>query len=236
MIKETIRHLEFSKLGLTNRKIQQALGYTKELAPDPFPDIIEQCLTEIRKHSLFTTGYMEYPLFGSDKRGYKLLTKNKYGDSVAFNVDKIIYHQLRNSDKLVVFLSTAGEFVSAWSKQLMNEGDLLKGYIVDVIGSEIVEIGMDIIHDELEASFAEQNLNVTNRYSPGYCEWSVSEQQNLFSMLPDNFIGVTLTSSSLMIPHKSISGFIGVGANVRRIGYGCSLCDSDNCLYRRLKV
>ncbi len=75
-----------------------------------------------------------------------------------------------------------------------------------------------------------KGLHVTNRYSPGYCGWSVAEQGMLFSFLPKNFCDIRLTESSLMIPLKSVSGIIGIGKELRRKGYKCDFCDIANCL------
>ena len=230
-----IFEIPFSQLPLNNLQIQKALGYTHEDAPAPFPDMIESCLQRAAEICTFKSGLIEYDLDDAISEGYHLCSHDLDGQPVEFTVDKIIFHQLKKSQKIITFVSTAGKNISDWSKQLMAQGDLLEGYLVDVIGSEIVEAGMDIIHDEIEEYYVAKGLSVTNRYSPGYCGWHVSEQQKLFRFFPKNFIDVTLTPSSLMVPHKSISGLIGIGKQLRRIGYGCSLCDSDNCLYRRLK-
>ena len=103
------------------------------------------------------------------------------------------------------------------------------------MGSEIVESAMDKIQDDLEQKMEADGLHITDRYSPGYCGWSVGEQHKLFSFFPDNFCGITLTASSLMQPIKSVSGVIGIGSNVRRKGYVCQQCDMVNCIYREKK-
>jgi hypothetical protein len=53
--------------------------------------------------------------------------------------------------------------------------------------------------------------------------------------MPDNFCGIRLNVSALMDPEKSISGFIGIGKNVRYYPYTCGLCDMQDCIYRKLK-
>jgi hypothetical protein len=49
---------------------------------------------------------------------------------------------------------------------------------------------------------------VSLRYSPGYCGWHISGQKRLFERLNPAEIGITLNSSFLMQPLKSISGVI----------------------------
>jgi hypothetical protein len=76
-------------------------------------------------------------------------------------------------------------------------------------------------------------MKITNRYSPGYCDWNVGEQHKLFSFFPDNYCGIRLTPSALMDPVKSVSGIIGIGENVKRNDYTCRVCDMKDCIYRR---
>ncbi len=116
----------------------------------------------------------------------------------------------------------------------MSGGDPFTGYLADCMGSLVVEAAIDRIHDALERHLAARGLKVTNRYSPGYCEWHVSEQQKLFRPPAAGYCGVSLTDTSLMRPVKSVSGFIGVGPQVRRAPYTCNLCELQECLYRRL--
>ncbi|MCK7517168.1 MAG: hypothetical protein MZV64_05325 [Ignavibacteriales bacterium] len=43
-----------------------------------------------------------------------------------------------------------------------------------------------------QGGWRESGLKTTNRFSPGYCGWHVSEQHNLFRLVPDNYCGITL--------------------------------------------
>jgi len=78
-------------------------------------------------------------------------------------------------------------------------------------------------------------LKVSNRYSPGYCTWDVSEQKKLFSFFPDRFAGITLSDSSLMNPIKSVSGIAGIGKDIKHLGYVCDNCTVVDCVFRGLK-
>jgi hypothetical protein len=76
---------------------------------------------------------------------------------------------------------------------------------------------------------------ITNRYSPGYCGWDVTEQHKLFQLIPENYCGIKLTPSALMDPVKSISGIIGIGENVKNNPYTCRLCNQNDCVYRGIR-
>lgn len=96
----------------------------------------------------------------------------------------------------------------------------------------VVETAMDRIQEKMREEFGMQHLLVSNRYSPGYCNWSVVEQHKLFKILPENFCGISLTESALMQPIKSISGFIGVGENIKYNHYKCKTCTQKQCIYK----
>ncbi len=156
-------------------------------------------------------------------------------NNLVFNLRKIVYGQIKKSDSIAVFLCTAGEETGIRSRRAMKNGDLLTGYIYDVIGSEIAEAAADLMQDNLREAMASEGKKITNRYSPGYCGWDVAEQHKLFQLMPDNYCGIQLNTSALMDPEKSVSGFIGIGEHVRYNQYTCGLCEMKDCIYRKTK-
>ena len=226
----------YQQLGIESERIQKLLGYLNHDAPAPVHKMIDQCLEEARKYSNFKSILVEYDSDFIFSTNYSLAMSNLYGRRLEFFLDKIIFSELKKSEKIIAFVSTAGDAISRWSKEFMKKGDLLNGYIVDAIGSEIVESGMDNVHDNLEIFYKNLNLSVSNRYSPGYCGWDVSEQQKLFKLFKKDFSLVQLTASSLMKPSKSISGLIGVGKNMKKTEYTCKYCNMDECVYRNRRI
>jgi hypothetical protein len=157
-------------------------------------------------------------------------------NSEPFYLQKMVYSAMKKSSGIIIFIGTCGPAVEKYSKQLLKEGNGLEGFIVDIIGSEIAESVAEIIHKSIESDMAASGLKITNRYSPGYCNWPVSEQQKLFTLMREVDHGVQLTDSSLMLPIKSVSGIIGVGTDVRNMAYACAACDLEQCLYRGRKL
>jgi hypothetical protein len=88
---------------------------------------------------------------------------------------------------------------------------------------------------DLEKNMRDSGKKITNRYSPGYCGWDVTEQHKLFQLMPENYCGIKLTPSALMDPVKSISGIIGIGENVKNNPYTCRLCNQNDCVYRGIR-
>ena len=154
-------------------------------------------------------------------------------DNVLFYCGSKIARQLKNAEQIIVFVCTSGHGITQQYKEYINKNELVKAYFVDMLGNIIVEKAMDIIQEHISGEMKTRGMNITNRYSPGYCNWNTNEQAKIFSILPDNPCGVKLTQSSLMIPSKSISGVIGCGKNVRYTAYGCQLCELEMCIYRK---
>jgi len=141
---------------------------------------------------------------------------------------------MKDSQDIAVFICSAGEDFSSLSKQSNSAGDYLKGYIVDTFGSLTAEKTADFIQNKLQEECLCKGLNITNRYSPGYCNWLLSGQKKLFELLPDNPCNISLTDSMLMKPIKSVSGIIGIGKNVKKREYACEVCNDLSCTYRNI--
>ena len=120
------------------------------------------------------------------------------------------------------------------SNELNEKGDIMEAYLLDTIGSLTVENAIGLIHENLRLTYHAQDLKISNRYSPGYCNWPLSDQQALFELIGENSTGITLSDSSLMTPRKSVSGVIGIGKNLKHHEYGCKICSNTTCIYRKL--
>jgi len=153
---------------------------------------------------------------------------------LTLNTGAIIANRFRNADTVGVFVATIGSELETKSAELLRNGDYTEGFFFDLVASEMVEKCGDILEEKLITFLSGTDLKITNRYSPGYCQWNVSEQKKLFSFLPDGFAGITLTESSLMLPIKSISGLIGIGRNAKKEVYQCSICDFDKCFRKKV--
>lgn len=153
------------------------------------------------------------------------------GESL-FHPGAIISHCLKGSELYVLLVASVGRELDEWIKEKGKGGDVMEGFIADALGSVIVEAvvswGMAYLHEEQ----GRLGLKNSNSYSPGYCGWDVAEQQQLFSMLLPGFCGVTLTSSSLMLPIKSVSAVVGLGKDITKKPYGCAICRKVDC-YKR---
>ena len=153
-----------------------------------------------------------------------------------FDMGNIILRQLRGSEAYALFICTAGVAYEAYQQRLKEQGDMVRVFIADALGSVIAEKCADQMEKALQESIDKLGWKHTNRFSPGYCGWHVSQQQLLFPLFQGHTCGVRLTDSSLMVPIKSVSGIVGLGKDVRHLDYTCGLCDFKQCYKRKKKA
>jgi cobalamin-dependent methionine synthase I len=153
-----------------------------------------------------------------------------------FEMGNIILRQLRGSEAFALFICTSGLEFETYQHRLKEQGDMVRVFIADALGSVIAEKCADQMEKALQESIDKLGWKHTNRFSPGYCGWHVSQQQLLFPLFQGHTCGVKLTDSSLMVPIKSVSGIIGLGEKVRKLEYTCGLCDFKQCYKRKKKA
>jgi hypothetical protein len=209
--------------------INSLLGYPEGDLPEPLPDVIQNILKDAPEHTNILGGFLIMDQFEI------LAERNIQVNGLEFSPTKAIANQVRESEKLAFFMITAGEGITTWSQQELTQGDPMAGYIIDLLGSEIVVAALDRMQEDLAERMSKEGFKITNRYSPGDCGWPVTDQQKLFTLFPENFCGISLSESSLMHPIKSVSGIIGIGQHVRKTAYACDLCEMDTCVYRYRK-
>ena len=146
----------------------------------------------------------------------------------------IIMKGLAGADKYLLFIATAGIEFQNEINRIAEEGDIVKIYAADIIGSEIAEATVRECCKAVAEDYP--GAGVSNPYSPGYCGWVLAEQKEIFSRFGGDTCGVSLNDSCLMYPIKSVSGIISVGAKVEKREYGCAICGRRDCYKNRLKT
>ena len=221
-----IRHEE---LLVDRAFLRRVLGYADVPVPEPVQTFVDEALAHapslLEAQGAFT-------ILPAGSATFTPQTISCPG--IEFHTEPIISSRLRRSLSLALFICTIGPRLEEWARSLMDGGDMLEGFIVDQIGSELVERATDRLETHLIGHVAGRGWKTTSRYSPGYCDWSVAEQHKLFTFFPQGTCGIRLTESALMVPIKSVSGIIGLGPEVKKEEYDCRICDLEDCFRRRV--
>ena len=109
------------------------------------------------------------------------------------------------AEKVALCISTIGPEIESQSAQLMKTDELMKGLILDAIGSEAVEQVARQMDKNLCKEARAMGLWPSKRFSPGYKSWNIEEQRYVFRVLSGEDIGVSLNDSCMMIPRKSVT-------------------------------
>lgn len=217
----------FDQLNLDRQYLNSMLGFAEGVLPEPFGQYVEQAIEQSAELCDIRTAFC-FPQKSEFSSAGNLLV----ADGREFGIGKTIAKELCNSSSVAFFICTAGGPISHRSAELLKGDDPVLGYVFDLLGSMIVEAAADLLQQEIQQQAAQRGYSITNRYSPGYCHWSVADQQKLFSFFPEGCCGVYLSASSLMSPVKSVSGVIGMGEKVSYMDYTCDLCFIPNCFHK----
>jgi len=220
------RTIPFDPRGLDMGEIYRGLGYGAAEPPQDVKDMVDEMIARIAEVCRPAYGYLVAASVGVERIG---ITAN----GTRFITGSIIAECLQQAEQLVIFVATAGVEYDRWLRDVHRTGDVWNMFLADAIGSEVAEAAARAAADDIKSLAAGRGMWASNSYSPGYCGWSVKEQQKLFAMLEPAPCGITLTESSLMVPIKSISGFIALGAKVEKMPYGCEICNRADC-YKKI--
>ena len=213
----TKKELRYEDLGISLSELYEQMGYEQAVPDEATVKETDMIIAEAKNFL---------------RPRFSFFVQRELPD---FAIGKIIERQLKGAEAYAFFICTAGVEYEAFQERLKKEGDMVRVFIADALGSVIAEKAADQMELSLQENIDKLGWHHTNRFSPGYCGWHVSQQQLLFPLFKGETCGVKLTESSLMLPIKSVSGIIGLGPNVRHLDYTCGLCDFKQCYKRKKK-
>ena len=142
---------------------------------------------------------------------------------------------LSKARELAVMVCTIGSRLEEKVTDYFDRNEPLRGLLLDSIGSAAVG---SLAQESCELIRREASLRgyqASSPLSPGGRNFPLSEQWQLFKLVPAEEIGVRLTSTVLMVPRKSVSMVIGIGTQMTTWtkAEACARCNlSKTCRYR----
>ena len=229
----TEKILTYEDLDIDVKDVYEQMGYHDETPDSSVVFEVSVMIDEVKKWLRPRLSFsVVYGKTDTEQNTVTLLDRTSEKEAV-FHCGRIVARQVRNAVAYAVFVCTAGEEYQQLMDRLTEEGDMVRLYTAHAIGSVLAERCADYMEKVLQSQIDKLSWKRTNRFSPGYCGWNVSEQRILFPLLHGSTAGVSLTPSALMMPIKSVSGIIGLGPDVRYHEYTCGFCDFRDCYKRR---
>ena len=139
---------------------------------------------------------------------------------------------LADCTEAAVLVCTLGAEFDLWVRREQLR-DMSRAAMLDALGSAYVESACDVAEEDIRARCSGKYL--TDRFSPGYGDLSLAVQPHLADFAGAKRIGVTVTSSLLMTPQKSVTAVVGLAdrPQMARIR-GCAYCAlNKTCAYRK---
>lgn len=169
------------------------------------------------------------------KLSYKVCYGRFAFSALSLPESKNLQANLRGCDQVILFGATIGiemdRLIAKYSRIAPS-----KALCLQAVGAERIESLCDVFSKEVAAESKAAQLYTRPRFSPGYGDFPLEAQREIFKLLDcSRKIGLSLNESLLMSPSKSVTAIIGIagsGCKSSHLG-NCHNCSLKNCDFRR---
>ena len=121
-----------------------------------------------------------------------------------------IMQLLENSARVKLLAASIGKELEEEARRLIQANKPFQGYILDRMGSWLVEREIRKMDRRIKESAREQGCSATHRYSPGYMDFSIRAQEVFMELIGSAIPGLSLTPEGLMLPEKTVTALKGI--------------------------
>jgi hypothetical protein len=173
--------------------------------------VIKELLTGVRKAHLLepSIAYEIYTITELNQRQLSLDDKSVVRDSLLSPV-------LLHAKELAIAVCTIGPKLEKKVTDYTSQGEPLRGTLLDGIGSAAVDSLTEEICKLITEEATSRGYEASSPINPGMPGLPIASQWQLLKLVPAHEIRVSLTSSGIMVPRKSISMVIGMGPQMAR--------------------
>ncbi len=150
-------------------------------------------------------------------------------------VGRSIEKHLETCEKVVCMAVTVGETIEREVTSKFKHGNYVPAMLLDAAATSAVEQAADQMEQAIKQVVEREGFKMRSRYSPGYGDWSLSAQKELFRVSGASEIGMRLSAALMLMPRKSITAIIGLTKNAAQSDikmHDCSACDKLDCPLR----
>ena len=117
---------------------------------------------------------------------------------------------LSRAREAVCFVMTLGPALDERISEMAEGDELLEALFLDTAGWLAIEEAVRAFRSHLAARTRGEACRLSPRLAPGYLDWPLTEQAQLFSVFAGSQLPVRLSEYAVMTPKKSLSGLFGV--------------------------
>lgn len=209
-------------------EILRYLGY-RGAEPDPETEnSIDECLATLLPELQPREIHRFFPLQRTGEHSLRI-----EGMEVT---SRALSRSLRDCEEVCLFAATIGFAPDRLAARFSAARKMSRAVIIQAAGAALIEAWCDEVSDMIRREAAARGLWARPRFSPGYGDFPLSFQEDLFRILNvQKTIGVTLTESLLMMPSKSVTAVTGLSQKDASCpSKGCEMCGmAGTCPYSR---
>lgn len=168
-------------------------------------ELLSDCLREVEGLLSYSVCFSEFSICQTEK-----------GMNLGFCVteSESLKKALCGCDSLIVFAATVGLSLDRLIARYAAISPS-KALLLQAIGAERMEALCHLFCEEISAELAEQGKTPRPRFSPGYGDFPLTVQRDIFAVLDcPRKIGLSLNESLLMSPSKSVTALMGIGRSI----------------------
>ena len=117
---------------------------------------------------------------------------------------------LKHSISVWLMVVSLGYDLEQRSREYLRNNEVFKGYILDRLGSFLVEEETRKIDRKLCCQCKKNSYTITRRFSPGYGDFSIKAQKIFFNLTKDCILGLRISPGCLVSPEKTVTAVKGV--------------------------
>ena len=146
---------------------------------------------------------------------------------------RAIRRHLSSSYMVAVLAVTVGDDIEKASSAHFKEGRYVQGLLLDAAATAATEQLADQVDSLIQKEAAKNGQKTTWRFSPGYGDWPVTQQNNFCRLIETEKIGLSVTDHSMLFPRKSVTAIIGLSTcSQKPAPVKCRACGLVTCPFR----
>ena len=223
------------KLKIDEDEVLRYQDYSKNKVVKPKEIILQVTKEEIKRACNLFQPQGIYASFKIKKISFSEGRVN-LEDNFSFNFNNLVPGILEGADYLVFGVVSIGNALEDKTSEFFTHKEYSRGLALDAVGTVAIRYLSRHVRSIICQEAKEKHLKTSKHFTPGTTGWDISQQKNIFEIIPADKIGVKLTNSYMMIPKKSLSWAIGVGKNIIKSSKdddSCQICQAINCQFRR---
>jgi hypothetical protein len=142
---------------------------------------------------------------------YEIYTTTELSQRQPMVRDSLLSSVLPHTKELAIAVCTIGPRLEKKVTDYTSQGEPLQGTLLDGIGSAAVDSLTEEVCKFITDEASSRGYEASSPINPGMPGLPIAAQWQLLKLVAAGEIGVSLTSSGVMVPRKSVSLVMGIG-------------------------